>query len=141
MRATDVFAAASNALADFTAERAVTCELNGKKGHVRFIGTCSAPGTDFGTFMVESGWGRGWKRVSGGKYAAAEKVVRTDRRGLWGGGAERTFWDRASTIEPGLQFGGYATGLGCSISLSESMTSEDLRWIALPGFLNQFNSP
>ncbi|MFO0318541.1 MAG: thermonuclease family protein [Hyphomonadaceae bacterium] len=81
---TDVYAAASNALADFTAERAVTCELNGKKSYDRLIGTRSALGTDFGTFMIESGWSGGWKRFSGGKHAAAEKVMRTDRRGLWG---------------------------------------------------------
>ncbi len=34
--------------------------------------------------MIESGLGGDWKRFSGGKYAAAEKVVRTDRRGQWG---------------------------------------------------------
>jgi micrococcal nuclease len=75
---------ASNALAALIAERTVTCELNGTKSCDRFIGACSALGTDFETFMIESGLGGDWKRFSGGKYAAAEKVVRTDRRGQWG---------------------------------------------------------
>ncbi len=89
---TDVYAAASTALADFIAEQSVTCELNGEKSYDRVIGTCSARGTDFGTFMVESGWGRDWKRFSGGKYAAAEKAARTDRRGLWGLSCGEDLW-------------------------------------------------
>lgn len=136
---TDVYAAVSNALADLNAERAVTCERNGRKSYDRFIGSCSALGTDFGTFMTESGWSCDWKYFSSGMYAAAKNVVRTDRRGLWGVSSGKNYWDRANTIEPSLQFGGYAAGLGSSISLPESMISEDLRWIALPGFLNQFN--
>lgn len=80
---TDVYAAASNALAAFIADQTVTCELNGDKSYDRVIGTCSARGTDFGTFIVESGWGRDWKRYSGGQYAEAEKAARADQRGLW----------------------------------------------------------
>jgi endonuclease YncB( thermonuclease family) len=89
---TDVYAAASKALADFIADQTVTCELNGDKSYDRVIGTCSARGTDFGTFMVESGWGRDWKRFSGGKYAAAEKAARTDQRGLWGLNCSDNLW-------------------------------------------------
>lgn len=89
---TDVYAAASKALADFIADQTVTCELNGDKSYDRVIGTCSARGTDFGTFMVESGWGRDWKRYSGGKFAAAEKAARTDRRGLWGLSCGEDLW-------------------------------------------------
>ena len=89
---TDVYAAASKALADFIADQTVTCELNGDKSYDRVIGTCSARGTDFGTFMVESGWGRDWKRFSGGKYAAAEKAARADQRGLWGLSCSEDLW-------------------------------------------------
>lgn len=89
---TDVYAAASKALAEFIAEQTVTCELNGEKSYDRVIGTCSARETDFGTFMVENGWGRDWKRFSGGKYAAVEKVARTDQRGLWGLSCGEGLW-------------------------------------------------
>jgi endonuclease YncB( thermonuclease family) len=89
---TDVYAAASNALADFIAEQTVTCELNGEKSYDRVIGTCSARGTDLGIFMADSGWGRDWKRFSGGKYAAAEKAARTDQRGLWGLSCSADLW-------------------------------------------------
>jgi len=89
---TDVYAAASNALADFIAGQTVTCELNGEKSYDRVIGTCSARGKDFGTFMVESGLARDWPRFSAGKYAAAEKAARTDRRGLWGLGCGDDLW-------------------------------------------------
>lgn len=89
---TDVYAAASKALADFIADQTVTCELNGDKSYDRVIGTCSVRGTDLGTFMAESGWGRDWKRFSGGKYAAAEKAARTDQRGLWGLSCGEDLW-------------------------------------------------
>jgi len=89
---TNVYAAASNALADFIAEQTVTCELNGDKSFDRVIGTCFARGTDFGTFMVENGWGRDWPRFSGGKYAAAEKAARADQRGLWGLSCSNDLW-------------------------------------------------
>jgi endonuclease YncB( thermonuclease family) len=89
---TDVYAAASDALADFIDEQTVTCELNGEKSYDRVIGTCSARGTDLGSFMVESGWGRDWKKYSGGKYAVAEKAARADQLGLWGLGCSGELW-------------------------------------------------
>jgi endonuclease YncB( thermonuclease family) len=89
---TDVYAAASNALADFIAEQTVTCELNGERSYDRVIGTCSARGTDFGSFMIEAGWGGDWKRFSGRRYAAAEKAAREAKRGLWGLGCSDELW-------------------------------------------------
>ena len=89
---TDVYAAASSALKNFIAEQTVTCELNGEKSYDRVIGTCSARGTDLGMFMAESGWGRDWPKFSGGKYEAAEKAARSDKRGLWGLSCSDALW-------------------------------------------------
>lgn len=89
---TDVYMAASKALAGFIGKSDVTCGLTGEKTFDRFVGTCSVNGTDLGDFMVESGWGRDWPRFSGGKYAAAEKAARTDQRGLWGLSCGEDLW-------------------------------------------------
>lgn len=89
---TDVYAAASKTLADFIAEQTITCELTGEQSFDRVIGTCSVQGTDLGSFIVESGFGRDWPKFSGGKYAAAEKSARADKRGLWGLSCGADLW-------------------------------------------------
>ena len=89
---TNVYEQASAALSEFIGSEEVTCELSGEKSYDRLIGTCSARGTDFGTFMVESGWGRDWKRFSEGKYASAEKAARAEKRGLWGLACGEDLW-------------------------------------------------
>lgn len=89
---TDVYDAASNALADFIGGSEVVCQLTGEKTFDRFVGTCSVHGTDIGGFMVDAGWGRDWKRFSGGKYAGAEKAARKAQRGLWGLSCSEELW-------------------------------------------------
>lgn len=89
---TDVYEAASIALTDFIDGSEVVCQLTGEKTFDRFVGTCSVHGTDIGSFMVDAGWGRDWKRFSGGKYAAAEKQARKAQRGLWGLSCGEDLW-------------------------------------------------
>ena len=89
---TDVYSQASAALEDFIGSSEVTCKLTGDKTYDRFVGMCFIGGKDIGDFMVDAGWGRDWKRFSGGKYAAAEKEARKAQRGLWGLSCSEELW-------------------------------------------------
>lgn len=89
---TNVYEQASAALSEFIGSEEVECDLSGVKTFDRFVGTCSVEGTDIGTFMVERGLGRDWPRFSGGKYAAAEKAARAEKRGLWGLACGEDLW-------------------------------------------------
>ena len=93
---TDVYEAASDALAGFIGSKDVNCKLTGDKTYDRFVGTCSVNGKDLGAFMVESGWGRDWPKFSDGKYAAAEKKARKAKSGLWGLNCSDSLWGSRS---------------------------------------------
>lgn len=81
---TNAYQQAALALSDFIGRKNVECAVSGTDQYSRTIATCFVQGTDLGTFMVESGWGRDWRRYSGGKYAPAERAARSGNRGLWG---------------------------------------------------------
>lgn len=88
----NVYQKAALALSDFIGSLNVDCEISGTDRYDRLIGVCSVKGTDLGSHMVQSGWGRDWPRYSGGKYAADEKKARAMMRGLWGLSCGEDLW-------------------------------------------------
>lgn len=80
----NVYQKAALALSDFIGTQNVDCEISGTDSYDRLIGVCSVKGTDLGSHMVQSGWGRDWPRYSSGKYAADEKSARSGKQGIWG---------------------------------------------------------
>lgn len=81
---TNVYQQAALALADFVAERTVSCMPLGTDRYQRTVATCSASSVDIGEYMVSQGWGRDWPRYSNGAYADEEALARHNARGLWG---------------------------------------------------------
>lgn len=92
----NVYQKAALALSDFIGSQNVECEISGTDRYDRLIGVCSVKGTDLGSHMVQSGWGRDWPRYSAGKYAADEKAARSGKKGLWGLNCGADLWGSRS---------------------------------------------
>jgi endonuclease YncB( thermonuclease family) len=75
---------ASLALSDAVGRRTVQCSVSEQDRYGRYVARCSVSGADLGQRMVEAGWARDWRRYSGGRYAEAERLARSARRGVWG---------------------------------------------------------
>lgn len=80
----NVYQTAALALYDFIGTKTVECDLTGKDRRGRYIGTCTAGGTELGEHMVSEGWGRDWPRYSKRAYADEENAAREAQVGIWG---------------------------------------------------------
>ena len=53
-------------------DKTVTCELNGRKTHDRWVGICYRDGQDIGAAIIAAGLARDCPRYSGGRYSDDE---------------------------------------------------------------------
>jgi endonuclease YncB( thermonuclease family) len=72
------------ALLKLVAGRQVTCAGWERDKYGRFLGECTATGTDLNRSQVEAGWA-----VAYGGYEAEEAAARLGRKGLWAGDFDR----------------------------------------------------
>jgi endonuclease YncB( thermonuclease family) len=76
---------AARALAAATAGRNVECTPVALDRYDRGVAICTASGRDLSELMVREGHALELRQHSGGRYAAAEREARNDKRGLWAG--------------------------------------------------------
>ena len=83
----DCGAEAARQMSALVLRRGLACEIGGADRYGRAVGVCRAGEVDIAEALVARGWaiaaaeGRG----RNGRYAQAEQVARTARRGLWDG--------------------------------------------------------
>lgn len=90
----DISEEGRRALADFLAERSVSCDVTGEayaSGSPAAI--CMVEGTNVAAHQVEQGLARDWPRFSGGEYAPQEEVARAAQRGVWNLTCPADLWD------------------------------------------------
>jgi endonuclease YncB( thermonuclease family) len=80
---------AAQALAALIGGRTVTCTPVTQDRYARDVATCTANGRDLGEAMVRAGHARDYLRHSRGRYAAAEREARAEKRGIWAGEFEQ----------------------------------------------------
>jgi len=79
---------ATQALADLIKERPLQCEIVGKDGFGRVLGTCLAGDTELNAAMVRSGWALAFVKYSD-RYTAEQGVAQTAQIGLWAGSFDK----------------------------------------------------
>jgi endonuclease YncB( thermonuclease family) len=81
--------AAARALHATIAGRVVTCAAVDHDRYHRDVALCTADGQDLAETMVRAGHALELAQYSRGRYAAAEREARAQKRGLWAGSFEQ----------------------------------------------------
>jgi endonuclease YncB( thermonuclease family) len=79
----------ARALAAATAGRNVECTPVAHDRYDRGVAICKVTGRDLSELMIREGHALELRQHSGGRYAAAEREARNDKRGLWAGEFQR----------------------------------------------------